>query len=151
MTDRPEHEHPRVTVDVVVVASLRGKPEVLLIRRENPPFQGHWALPGGFVEPYEPLERAARRELWEETGVEPEHLEQMYTFGDPGRDPRGWTVSVAYLALLSGEEAQALHPQAGSDASAVSWFGLDDLPPLAFDHAQILECASRRMAANPSG
>ncbi len=142
---RGKYPVPRVTVDVVVIRRQGGHPQVLLIRRARPPFAGQWALPGGFVEPDEPLEAAARRELREETGLEPEHLEQLYTFGDPGRDPRGWTISVAYLALLQ-EEAEGRQPHSGSDAAGVGWFDLDDLPPLAFDHADIVACAARRLA-----
>jgi len=146
MTGMSRREPPSVTVDVVLISFLKGKSEVLLIRRANPPYKGRWALPGGFVEPHEPLETAARRELREETGMEPENLEQLHTFGDPGRDPRGWTISVAYLALLGDKESEALQPRAGSDASDVGWFGLHELPPLAFDHAEILACAARRIS-----
>ena len=145
------YERPSVTVDIVVVTRRAGEFQVLLIRRKNPPFAGHWALPGGFVEPNEPLEAAARRELWEETGAEPAHLEQLYTFGDPGRDPRGWTISIAYLALLVGEEAECRQPKAGSDASEVGWFDLREPPPLAFDHAQILARAVTRLAEQDKG
>ncbi|MFN2184286.1 MAG: NUDIX domain-containing protein, partial [Anaerolineae bacterium] len=107
---------------------------------------GRWALPGGFVEPHEPLEDAARRELWEETNVEPARLEQLHTFGAPGRDPRGWTVSVAYLAILDEGAAQALRATAGDDAAEVGWFDLCDPPPLAFDHANILACAREKLS-----
>lgn len=141
-------ERPAVTVDVVLVAPGEGRLKVLLVQRSRPPFAGCWALPGGFVEPNEPLEAAARRELREETGVEPAHLEQMHTFGDPGRDPRGWTISVVYLALLGEDEARGWQPQAGSDASLVGWFDLDDPPPLAFDHDQILSYAARHLTEN---
>lgn len=136
---------PALTVDVVLVAAIGPKRQVLLVRRKKPPFAGAWALPGGFVEPDEPLEVAARRELWEETGLAPTHLEQLHTFGDPGRDPRGWTVSVAYLASLEEDSARAGRPRAGSDAQAVAWFDLGDLPDLAFDHAEILDYAIRRL------
>lgn len=138
-----ERERPAVTVDVVVVAPLDGRLKVLLVQRKRSPFEGCWAIPGGFVEPDEPLEAAARRELQEETGAEPARLEQLYTFGDPGRDPRGWTISVAYLAQLAVEEVQAWQPEAGSDAGAVGWFDLEELPALAFDHADILARARR--------
>ena len=131
-------ERPSVTVDVIVVARQDARLEVLLVRRGNLPFEGYWAIPGGFVEANEPLEAAARRELWEETGAELSHLEQMYTFGDPGRDPRGWTISVAFLALLSSQEVESWRLQAGSDAGEVGWFDMDALPALAFDHAKIL-------------
>lgn len=145
---RAQHrERPWVTVDVVVVALVAGQPQVLLVKRKRPPFAGCWAIPGGFVEPDEPLEVAARRELWEETGAEPALLEQLYTFGDPGRDPRGWIISVAYLALLDGATVKAGDLRAASDAAEVGWFDLRAPPPLAFDHADILAHAWRRVQA----
>jgi 8-oxo-dGTP diphosphatase len=134
-------KRPSVTVDVVVVARVHGRPSVLLVKRKNPPFAGCWAIPGGFVEPDEPLEEAARRELQEETGALSVRMEQIHTFGDPGRDPRGWTISVAYLATLSDDDVQAWRPRAGSDADEVGWFDLDALPVLAFDHGEILTYA----------
>jgi 8-oxo-dGTP diphosphatase len=133
-----ERQQPWVTVDVVVIARRERRYQVLLVRRRNEPFAGRWAIPGGFVEPGESLEAAARRELWEETGIEPARLEQLHAFGDPGRDPRGWVISIAHLAMLDEGEAANWQPQAGSDAGEVGWFDLADLPPLAFDHAQIL-------------
>jgi 8-oxo-dGTP diphosphatase len=136
---------PSLTVDAVVVSRRKDGYRVLLIERKNPPFQGSWALPGGFVQPFEPLEAAVRRELTEETGIEPGHVEQLYTFGDPGRDPRGWTVSVAYLAVLDDSEIEAVHPKAGDDARAVGWFELEAPPALAFDHADILAHARKRL------
>ena len=123
----------------------RGGFQVLLIRRRKPPFEGEWAIPGGFVDPGETLEEAARRELWEETGLQPIRLEQLRAFGQPGRDPRGWVISIAHLALLDAEEAASLRPRAASDAGDVAWFALDDPPPLAFDHAQILACARQAL------
>lgn len=142
---------PWVTVDVVVVARIHGRLSVLLVKRRNPPFEGCWAIPGGFVEPDEPLEAAARRELREETGATPVRLEQLYTFGDPGRDPRGWTISVAYLAVLSEDEVLAWRPQAGSDADEVGWFDLNELPALAFDHGEILTYARRVLDCGDGG
>ena len=133
----------------MVVAWLQGQRRVLLVKRKRPPFEGFWAIPGGFVEPHEPLEVAARRELREETGAEPIHLEQLAAFGDPGRDPRGWTVSVAFLTLLGESDLQEQGLRAGSDAAEVSWFDLNDLPPLAFDHAAILACAVHRLDTVP--
>jgi 8-oxo-dGTP diphosphatase len=146
MSEARRREQPWVTVDVVLVVPTESRHRVLLIKRKRPPFAGHWALPGGFVEPGESLEAAARRELWEETGAEPAHLEQLHTFGDPGRDPRGWVISVAYLALLDSGGTSQL--QAGSDADAAGWFDLDDPPPLAFDHAEILVRARTKLGRN---
>jgi 8-oxo-dGTP diphosphatase len=123
-----------VTVDLVLVTREK-RPRVLLIRRKQEPFAGKWALPGGFVDENEPLETAARRELREETGLHVDELQQMHTFGDPGRDPRGWTISVAYLARV---DAAVLQPRADDDAAEVGWHNLRHPPPLAFDHAQIL-------------
>jgi 8-oxo-dGTP diphosphatase len=140
------YQRPSLTVDVVVVAPIDDQHKVLLVQRRNSPFEGSWALPGGFVDPHEPLEDAARRELLEETGTEPAHLEQLHTFGAPGRDPRGWTISVAYLAVLEEGAAQSVQPHAGDDAAQVGWFDLLAPPPLAFDHADILAHARRRLA-----
>ena len=141
MPGTKRRERPSVTVDVVVVARIHGRLNVLLVKRKNPPFAGCWAIPGGFVEPGEPLEEAARRELQEETSALPVRMEQIHTFGDPGRDPRGWTISVAYLATLSEDDVRTWHPRAGSDAEEVGWFDLDELPALAFDHGEILTYA----------
>jgi 8-oxo-dGTP diphosphatase len=145
-----ERDKPAVTVDVVVLAppappAEAGGFRVLLIRRKNAPYAGEWALPGGFVEPGETLEAAARRELWEETGLQPTSLEQLRAFGQPGRDPRGWVISIAHLALLDAEEAATWQPRAGSDACDVAWFALELLPSLAFDHAQILSYARQSL------
>jgi len=118
-------------------------PWVLLIQRKADPFRGKWALPGGFVDENERLVDAARRELKEETGLDQADVEPLHTFGDPGRDPRGWTVSVAYLARVWAEQ---LAPAAGDDAAAVDWFPLDAPPPLAFDHADILARVRHRLA-----
>jgi 8-oxo-dGTP diphosphatase len=136
-----EYPRPAVTVDVIVATRQR-PPRLLLIRRRHEPFAGRWAIPGGFVDPDEPLEAAARRELEEETGVRAARLEQLHTFGAPGRDPRGWTISVAYVARVS---ARQVKPAAADDAEEVGWFPLDQLPPLAFDHADILAHARRHL------
>src|SRR3954451_5076103 len=129
-----EYPRPALTVDLVVVTRESG-PRVLLIRRKKDPFAGSWAFPGGFVDEGERLIDAAVRELKEETGLAVGEVEQLYTAGDPGRDPRGWTVSVAYLVRV---DAAALKPVAADDAAAVKWFPADKPPPLAFDHAMIL-------------
>ena len=137
-----EYPHPAFTVDVVL-ATRESRPRVLLIQRKKDPFAGSWALPGGFVEEDEKLADAARRELKEETGLDVDDIEQLYTAGDPGRDPRGWTVSVVYLARV---DANRLKPVAADDAEAVGWFPLDKLPKLAFDHAMLLARVRARLA-----
>lgn len=133
-----DYPRPSVTVDIVLL-TREPRPRLLLIRRKHDPFAGAWALPGGFIEMDETLEQSARRELREETGIEVTELVQVYTFGNPGRDPRGRTISVAYLARV---DADALNPVAADDAAEVGWFALDALPALAFDHDQIIARAA---------
>lgn len=124
-----------LTADVIVFTILDDALRVLLVKRGNPPFAGRWAIPGGFVEPGEPLERAARRELEEETGLRDVRVEQLYTFGDPGRDPRGRTVTVAYLALVNPVELAACRPRGpmsrveGPRSSNIAPSGTPDLGP----------------------
>ena len=136
-----EFPRPSLTVDVALVTQEK-TPRVLLILRKAGPFAGKWALPGGFVDENERLIDAARRELKEETELDVADLEQLQTFGDPGRDPRGWTVSVVFLGRVS----PGLNPTAGDDAAEVGWFSLDTPPPLAFDHAEILASLRDRAA-----
>jgi 8-oxo-dGTP diphosphatase len=136
-----DYPRPAVTVDTIIVTRER-QPRVLLIRRKHEPFTGMWAIPGGFVNMDESLDTAARRELAEETGVQVAQLEQLHAFGEPGRDPRGRTISVAYLARV---EAAEVSPRAGDDAADAGWHPLDQLPPLAFDHDKILACAQQRL------
>src|SRR5512139_1017674 len=132
---------PSVTVDVVII-TLRGEElQVLLVKRDVSPYKGKWAIPGGFVQLDESLEAAARRELREETGLTDVYLEQLYTFGDPGRDPRGRVISVAYIALVPTPVAV----EAGSDAREARWWPLSKLPALAFDHDRILQYALIRL------
>lgn len=144
MTYQYKHPHPAVTVDVVIFTIRNDELKVLLIKRALEPFSGQWALPGGFVAMEESLLDAARRELREETGVDAAYLEQLYTFGEPKRDPRERVISVAYYALMPSD---ALEIKAASDAEGVGWFGIDDLPQLAFDHTEILGMALERLAA----
>ena len=132
----------QVAVDIVVFTVLEQRLQVLLIQRGISPFEGKYALPGGFVLDGETLEAAALRELREETGTEQVYLEQLYSFGDPGRDPRGQVVSVAYYALVPADKSPLL---AGTDAASARWFAVSELPPLAFDHAAILACAVTRL------
>jgi 8-oxo-dGTP diphosphatase len=133
----------QVTVDIVIFALREWELHVLLIERGVPPFEGRWALPGGFVRDGESLEAAARRELEEETGMRDVYLEQLYTFGEPRRDPRGRVITVAYYALLTTEAAPLV---AGTDAGAARWMPARKHPPLAFDHEQILGYALERLA-----
>lgn len=126
-----------VTVDSVVFCNANSEFKVLLIKRKNDPFEGQWALPGGFINESEDLITAAKRELKEETGVAIETMEQVRAFGAPGRDPRGRTISIAFVSRIFCEEDLS----AGDDAAEASWVSIDDLPKLAFDHADIIEAA----------
>ncbi|HEY9597862.1 MAG TPA: NUDIX domain-containing protein [Cyanophyceae cyanobacterium] len=138
-----KHPRPALTVDCVVFGlDPQHSLKVMLIQRNLPPFQGHWALPGGFVHLDESLEEAARRELQEETGLDHLFLEQLYTFGGVDRDPRERVVTVAYYALVNLKEYEV---KAASDANAADWFPLNRLPALAFDHQQILDTALIRL------
>jgi 8-oxo-dGTP diphosphatase len=123
-----------LTVDVVALAGRPAR-SVLLIERRHEPFARRWALPGGFVEEREQVAVAAARELVEETGLDhAAPLALLGVYDTPGRDPRGWTVSVAYLMELPAPVAV----EAGDDAGDARWFELDALPPLAFDHATLI-------------
>jgi 8-oxo-dGTP diphosphatase len=131
----------QVTVDIVIFTIRDSRLKVLLIKRGIVPFKDCMAIPGGFVLEDESLDTAALRELKEETGVEDVFLEQLYSFGDPKRDPRGRVVTVAYYALIP-----AGHPiKAGSDAASAAWYDADDLPKLAFDHRRIVDYAIERL------
>jgi 8-oxo-dGTP diphosphatase len=139
-----EYERPALTVDCVVFGLDLAEEtlQVMLIERDTSPFEGMWALPGGFVNKDESLEDAALRELKEETGISDLFLEQLYSFGNPGRDPRGWVVSVAYYALVSPDKHNV---QASTDARDAAWFPVNRLPKLAFDHEEILSVALERL------
>lgn len=138
-----EQPRPSVTVDLVIFSIQADQLHVLLVQRAGEPYRGMWALPGGFIQMEESLEEAALRELREETGVKDVYLEQLYTYGEPGRDPRGRVVTVAYFALIpSGDAAQ---PEAGSDAASARWFPVQEYPALAFDHEEIFQYAIRRL------
>jgi 8-oxo-dGTP diphosphatase len=129
-------------VDCVVFGLDDKELKVMLIQRALAPFEGKWALPGGFVRPDETLDAAARRELEEETGLRKVFLEQLYTFGAVQRDPRERVVSVAYYALVNLRDHQV---HASTDARDAGWFGVHDVPSLAFDHADILHMALDRL------
>jgi 8-oxo-dGTP diphosphatase len=159
MAQRHTYEWPRpaLTVDVAlftVRGTLNGlRLQVLLIRRGQPPFKGRWALPGGFVRPDEDLAAAAARELAEETGIREAVLEQVAAIGTPRRDPRGHTVTVVYVGLVAPDR----HTLAATGDSAAAWWfdvnGPEPLPPLAFDHAELLrlslEYLRRRVGEAP--
>jgi len=135
-------------VDVVLLRRSPQGVEVLLVRRRHPPFAGRWALPGGFVNKGETLKEAAHRELQEETGLTAEPLYQLAAYGDPGRDPRGWTVSVVFWGWIAEGR---IAPRAGDDAAEVRWWPLKHLPALAFDHAEIIADALKpAMSKGPS-
>jgi 8-oxo-dGTP diphosphatase len=131
-----------IAVDVVIFTIRDARLHVLLVRRGITPFAGRYAIPGGFVHEDESLEAAARRELGEETGVRDVYLEQLYSFGDPARDPRGYVVTVAYFALIAADRATL---EAGTDADEARWCPVDALPSLAFDHGRILAYALERL------
>lgn len=137
-----EREKLQVTVDIVILTIQDQRLKVLLVRRGIPPFESQLALPGGFVLHDESLEDAARRELDEETGTRDVYLEQLYTFGEPGRDPRGRVVTVAYYALIPPGRSPLT---AGTDALDARWAEVDELPRLAFDHNKIVETALSRL------
>ena len=137
-----EYPRPALTVDCAVFGFDGAGLKILLIRRGLEPFFGSWALPGGFVQIDEDLDAAARRELMEETHLQHVFLEQLFTIGTPDRDPRGRVVSVTYYALVRPDQ----HPATGdTDAAEAAWYAVDQLPPLAFDHAEILEMALTRL------
>jgi 8-oxo-dGTP diphosphatase len=136
-----DYPRPSVTVDVILFYRDGERIDVLLIKRARAPFKGAWAFPGGFVEQDESLAQAAARELKEETGLEGMPLEQLGAFGDPGRDPRGHTVSIAFVALLESR-AEAT---GADDADDAQWHSAKRPPRLAFDHKKILRQALDRI------
>ncbi len=135
-----DYPRPAVTVDIVVFSD--DVLDVVLIQRKHPPFEGHWALPGGFIEMEESLEASALRELEEETGVTDVTLTEVGAFGAPFRDPRGRVITIAYATVV---EKSTLNLEAGSDASEVAWFSKTDLPQLAFDHSEIIQKALKTL------
>ena len=142
MEDERGYHYPAVTTDIAIFARARESVEILLIRRKNPPYQGAWALPGGFLDKDETAETCAARELEEETGVSAEGLELVGVYSEPERDPRGRTVTLAYAAMV---DAGSIRPEARDDAAEVGWFDIGDLPALAFDHDRIIADAIAMM------
>ncbi|MEM7388034.1 MAG: NUDIX domain-containing protein [Verrucomicrobiota bacterium] len=136
------YPRPALTVDCVIFGLDEEGLKVLLIERGVEPFEGKWAIPGGFVSPGESTDEAARRELKEETGLVDVFLEQLYTFSEPDRDPREHVVSVAHFALTNISEHRL---EATTDARKAAWFSVHDVPKLAFDHEKILDMALKRL------
>ncbi len=137
-----EWPRPAVTVDAVVFRKNEEKLEVLLIRRKHYPFEGMWALPGGYLEMEETCEEAVLRELEEETGLRGVRLQQLHTFGTPGRDPRGRTITITFWGMTTMENSSV---KAGDDAAEAQWFDAGNLPELAFDHHEPIQMALERM------
>jgi 8-oxo-dGTP diphosphatase len=145
-TDKPksycyDHPRPALTVDIVLLHRAADEIEVLLINRARDPFAGQWAFPGGFVDKDESLEYASAGELAEETGLSGIRLEQIGAFGDPGRDPRGHTVSVVFTGVLEDRPIVT----AADDASEAAWHSALEPPNLAFDHNKILSTTLERL------
>ena len=136
------YQTPSLATDIVVFAIDQDNLKVMLVRRGIEPFQNQWALPGGFVRIDESVADCAKRELEEETGLRNVFVEQLFTFGDTDRDPRGRVVSVAYFALVN---VAGRSFAAGTDARQAAWFAVDEVPSLAFDHDEILSVASQRL------
>jgi 8-oxo-dGTP diphosphatase len=140
-----DYPRPAVTTDCVVFSYSGEMVKVLLIKRGNDPFKDMWALPGGFMQMDESADECAKRELLEETGIKIVELEQLHTFTDIDRDPRERTISITYTALV---HAHDYNPIASDDAVKADWFSTNELPPLAFDHQQILKLAIDKLRKN---
>ena len=136
-----KYPRPALTVDAAVFRKSGTGFEILLIQRDNPPFEGGWALPGGFVDMDETLEDAIIRELQEETSLTDVALKQLHAFSTPGRDPRGHTISVVFWGIQDSNQKAT----AGDDARNVKWYKIDHLPELAFDHTDVIEFAIRKI------
>jgi 8-oxo-dGTP diphosphatase len=137
-----DYPKPSVTTDIVIFTIQDDDLKLLLVKRGLEPFKGKWAIPGGFVRLNESLQEAAKRELEEETGVKDVYLEQLYTFGDLKRDPRGRVITVSYMALVNSDKIKLI---SATDVSDTQWFSMKKLPELAFDHKKILEYALKRL------
>jgi len=146
-TNYMDYEQLGMTVDLVIFTVNKDKLKVLLTKRAEPPFSAFWSLPGGFLLENESLEEAALRVLKEKTGVKNVYLEQLYTFGKPDRDPRARVITVAYFALIPW--ANLDQPESKKVAD-LTWVSVDQLPRLAFDHKEILNCAVERLRAKVS-
>jgi len=142
------YKYPRasLTVDIVILCQFGKQTKVLLIQRGNEPFKNKWAFPGGFIEMDEMLLESAVRELHEETGLQEVKLQQFRTYGDPGRDPRGRTVSVVFYGFTDIRNSTIA---GGDDAKNAGWFNIDNIPDMAFDHNLILKELTGFLKINP--
>lgn len=130
-----DYPRPAVTADIIILKTISNQQFVLLIKRKHHPFESIWALPGGFLEMDETLEETALRELQEETGIAGIELKQFHTFSKVNRDPRHRTITTVFIGYAVGN----ISIVAGDDAANVKWFAIDELPPLAFDHREVME------------
>jgi 8-oxo-dGTP diphosphatase len=142
MTYTYNYPRPAVTADISIFKKIRDQHFVLLIERKHPPYEGMWALPGGFLEMDETLEEAALRELQEETGISGVELTQLHTFSQVDRDPRHRTITTVFIGFTDTNTAA---PEAGDDAAKVQWFDINHLPALAFDHKEVMEMVKMKM------
>jgi 8-oxo-dGTP diphosphatase len=140
--DVTKFDKPSVTVDTLIFTIDNDELKIVLVKRTADPFKDRWAIPGGFVQMQENLEQAAIRKLVDETGITDVYLEQLYTFGDPKRDPRTRVITVAYMALAP---FRSVTYRKGQEISEVKWFSVGKLPPMAFDHKQIVLYALKRL------
>jgi 8-oxo-dGTP diphosphatase len=146
-TNYPGYEQPGVTVDLVIFTVNEEQLKVLLVRRAEEPYSGFWSIPGGFLKQGESLDEAAIRVMNEKTGVKEIYLEQLYTFGEPDRDPRARVITVTYFALIPWKNLQ--QPES-TKVRDLAWYSVDELPRLAFDHKKILNYAVTRLRAKAS-
>ncbi len=136
-----QYPHPAVTVDMLILDKSGSSPKILLIERRNDPFAGCWAMPGGFVDENEDISDAALRELREETSLTDVALHQFGAFGKPGRDPRGHTITIAYWGIADNPQQAS----AADDAKNLKWYEINNLPPLAFDHLEIIQAGLKKI------
>jgi 8-oxo-dGTP diphosphatase len=140
--DPSRYEKPSVSVDTLIFTIRSSRLEILLIKRKSWPFENQWAIPGGFIDMDESLEESALRKLRDETSLRDVYLEQLYTFGEPKRDPRTRVITISYYALIASDNIKL---NASGHASDVTWFDVDSLPKLAFDHGAIIDYALERI------
>lgn len=136
-----DYPRPAVTADIIIIKRINDQEFVLLIERKHPPFEGMWALPGGFLDMNETLQEAALRELQEETGITGIELKQFHTFSKVDRDPRHRTITTVFIGYA---DTKTTVPEAGDDAANAEWFDLEKLPSMAFDHGMIMEMVKKK-------